>query len=361
MKQKEHGIRGRGSADNPTGRFERLNYDGDETFVQREDGVEEDPQRPRTEFFRDHTRGIIARNDSPDVGFDASINPYRGCEHGCAYCFARPTHEYLGLSAGLDFETKIFVKENAPELLRDALGSPSWKPTPLGLSGVTDPYQPIERRLELTRRCLEVLTEFRQPVIIITKNHLVTRDIDLLSELASHQAASVYISVTTLDAALARVLEPRTSSPERRLDAVSALATAGIPAGVLVAPVIPGLTDHELPRILERSAAAGANSAGYVMLRLPHGLKTLFEQWLNTHEPEKKDKVLGRVRELSGGKLYDSKWSRRQTGSGVLAGQIAQMFNVACARHGLNQTRTVLSTAAFRRPPRAGDQGELFS
>jgi DNA repair photolyase len=316
---------------------------------------------PGTEYFRDHTRAIIARNDSPDVGFDASINPYRGCEHGCSYCFARPTHEYLGLSAGLDFETKIFVKENAPELLREALAAPSWKPTPLGMSGVTDPYQPIERRLGITRRSLEVLVEFRQPVIIITKNHLVTRDIDLLAELSKHHAASAYLSITTLDAKLARKMEPRTSSPERRLEAVAALAAAGVPTGVLVAPVVPGITDHELPRIIEAAANAGAKSAGYVILRLPYGLKELFEGWLDAHEPEKKEKVLSRLRSLSGGKLYNPEWSKRQRGSGAFAEQVAQMFRVACARHHLNEERITLSTDAFRRPPRAGDQGNLFA
>ncbi|HET6349824.1 MAG TPA: PA0069 family radical SAM protein [Candidatus Krumholzibacteria bacterium] len=361
MNDRRQQPRGRGSAENPTGRFERLNYDDDASFVQPDAEADEGTSRARTEFFRDHTRGIIARNDSPDVGFDASINPYRGCEHGCSYCFARPTHEYLGLSAGLDFETKIFVKENAPVLLRDALAAPSWKPTPLGMSGVTDPYQPIERRLQLTRRCLEVLVEFRQPVIVITKNHLVTRDVDLLAQLAHHRAAAAYISVTTLDARLARAMEPRTSSPERRLETMRALAAAGIPTGVLVAPVIPGLTDHELPAILEQSARAGARHAGYVVLRLPHGLKTLFEEWLDAHEPQKKEKVLARVRALRGGKLYQSAWGQRQTGSGVYAEPVAQMFRMACARHRLNQTRATVSTAAFRRPVRPGDQADLFA
>jgi DNA repair photolyase len=353
-------IKGRGSVDNPSGRFERLNYDGDADFVQADPQDAPEPARPRTEFFRDHTRGIIARNDSPDVGFEASINPYRGCEHGCSYCFARPTHEYLGLSAGLDFETKIFVKENAPELLREQLSSPSWKPSPLGMSGVTDPYQPIERRLGITRRCLEVLLEFRQPVIIITKNHLVTRDVDLLAELAKHRAAAAYLSVTTLDAQLARNMEPRTSSPDKRLEAVATLAAAGVPTGVLVAPVVPGITDHEVPRIVEAAAQAGARSAGYVMLRLPYGLKKLFEGWLDAFEPEKKEKVLARMRAISGGKLYNSQWGTRQRGTGAFAEQVAQMFRVACARHHLNEERIELSIAAFRRPPRAGDQGDLF-
>ena len=353
--------KGHGTADNPTGRFERLAYDHDAEFVQPDPEAEEEAPHPATEYFRDHTRGIIAHNESPDVGFDASINVYRGCSHACSYCFARPTHEYLGLSAGLDFETKIFVKEDAPELLRDELSKPSWKPTPLGMSGVTDPYQPIERKLGITRKCLEVMVEFRQPVLVITKNHLVTRDVDLLAELATHHAAAAYLSITTLDATLARHMEPRTSSPQKRLEAVEVLANAGIPTGVLVAPVIPGITDHELPRIIEAAANAGAKSAGYVMLRLPYGLKELFEGWLDAFEPEKKEKVLSRMRELSGGKLYNSEWKTRQRGTGVYADQIKQMFRVACARHHMNEERFEVSAAAFRRPPRAGDQGDLFA
>ena len=351
-------LRGRGSRSGPSGRFERFEVVGNE-FVQTDEFDEEPSPRLRTEFFRDHSRSIIARNDSPDVGFEASINPYRGCEHGCAYCFARPTHEYLGLSAGLDFEAKIFVKNEAPELLRAALAAPSWNPTPLGLSGVTDPYQPVERRLGLTRRCLEVLAEFRHPVVVVTKNHLVTRDVDLLSSLAAHGAAAVFVSITTLDTELARTMEPRTSSPERRLEAIATLAGAGVPAGVLVAPVVPALTDHELPSILARAAQAGARHAGYVVLRLPHGVKSLFAEWLEANYPQQREKVLARVRALRDGKLYDSAFGSRLTGSGVFADQIAQMFRVGCARHGLNKTRPRLTAEAFRRPPR-GPQGDLF-
>ena len=361
IRNDKHPLHGRGSVDNPAGRFERLNYDGDADFVHEDPDATSEPRSAPTEYFRDHTRGIIAHNDSPDVGFDASINVYRGCTHGCSYCFARPTHEYLGLSAGLDFETKIFVKENAPELLREELSKPSWKPTPLGMSGVTDPYQPIERRLGLTRRCLEVMVEFRQPVLVITKNHLVTRDVDLLAELAQHHAAAAYLSITTLDAKLARHMEPRTSSPQKRLEAVATLAAAGVPTGVLVAPVVPAITDHEMPRIIEAAARAGAKSAGYVILRLPYGLKELFEGWLDAFEPERKEKVLSRMRALSGGRLYNSEWRTRQSGSGPYAEQVAQMFRIACAKHHLNEERFAVSSAAFRRPPRAGDQGDLFS
>ncbi|MBY0398252.1 MAG: radical SAM protein, partial [Thermoleophilia bacterium] len=245
-------IRGRGAAENPAGRFERFQFEP-EPDPDDPDATGE-PGRPRTTFLIDASRSIIARNDSPDIPFDASINPYRGCEHGCAYCYARPTHEYLGFSAGLDFETKILVKPEAPALLRKALESPRWEPTVVALSGVTDAYQPAERRLRVTRGCLEVLAAFRNPVSIVTKNALVTRDVDLLGELASHRAAAVYVSVTTLEAGLARRLEPRTSPPARRLAAIEALARGGVPAGVLVAPAIPGLNDHEIPAILEAAA-----------------------------------------------------------------------------------------------------------
>lgn len=351
--------RGRGSTINHTGRFERLAYDDADTdVVQPDEFAEDSPARPRTELYRDSSASIIARNDSPDVGFDASVNPYRGCEHGCVYCYARPTHEFLGLSAGLDFETKLFVKENAPALLRTALSSRSWKPTPLALSGVTDPYQPIERRLRLTRGCLEVLAEFRNPVIVITKNHLVTRDVDLLSSLAEHRAARVFVSVTTLDATLARTMEPRTSSPERRLEAIATLAQAGIPTGVLVAPVIPALTDSEIPKIVESAAHAGARHAGYVVLRLPHGVKAIFEQWLDAHYPDRKEKILSRVRALRDGKLYQSGFGERMGGTGIFAEQIGALFEASVRKHGLADRGESLSTAAFRRA--TPGQSELF-
>ncbi|MBI4540352.1 MAG: PA0069 family radical SAM protein [Gemmatimonadetes bacterium] len=274
-------------------------------------------------------------------------------------CYARPTHEYLGLSAGLDFETKIFVKEDAPELLRRSLSSPRWQPQVIAISGVTDPYQPVERRLGLTRRCLEVLAEFRNPVGVVTKNYLVTRDLDVLSELAHHRAASVTLSVTTLDNRLQRVMEPRTSIPARRLAAIQALTRAGIPTGVMVAPVIPGLTDHELPKILEAAAGAGATRAGYVLLRLPYAVASLFETWLAQHFPERKDKVLGRIREMRGGRLYDSRFGARKKGQGPYAEQIARMFAVTCKRLGLNRPASELSIAAFRRPSAEG-QLDIF-
>jgi DNA repair photolyase len=274
-------------------------------------------------------------------------------------CYARPTHEYLGFSAGIDFETRIMVKEDAPELLRAELAKKSWEPETIVLSGVTDPYQPIERKLRITRRCLEVLAEARNPVGIITKNHLVTRDRDLLSELAAHQACSVHLSIPTLDRELARVMEPRASVPQRRLDAVAALADAGVPVGVMVAPVIPGLTDHELAEILERAAAAGARTAGWVMLRLPFGVKDIFEQWLRAHRPDRAERVLARIRDTRDGKLYDSAWGTRGRGTGRYAEQIATLFELSRRRAGLADRGYELSTASFRRPA-VGPQMSLF-
>jgi DNA repair photolyase len=345
-------LRGRGASTNPANRFDGISYEADG------DEPEPDSPTPATQFLPDRTRTIIATNDSPDVGFAASINPYRGCEHGCAYCYARPTHEYLGFSAGLDFETKILVKEDAPELLRKELSSPRWLPQPLGMSGVTDSYQPVERRLRLTRRCLEVLAEFRNPVAVITKNRLVTRDLDLLQELARHEAAAVFLSITTLDGELKQKLEPRTTHPIGRLAAIEALARAGVPTGVMVAPVIPGLTDHEMPAILAAAAQAGARFAGYTMLRLPLGVGELFEQWLERHFPDRKDKVLGRIRDVHGGRLNDARFGLRMRGEGDLAGFIADFFRQARQRVGLDGPGPQLSTAAFRRP--GGTQRLLF-
>ncbi|KPK83305.1 MAG: radical SAM protein [Gemmatimonas sp. SM23_52] len=336
-------IRGRGASHNPANRFERIE-------IVRDGWTDPGDPAPRTEFLRDTSRSIIARNESPDFGFETSINPYRGCEHGCIYCYARPYHEYLGFSAGLDFETRILVKPEAPELLRAKLASPRWEPQTLIVCGVTDPYQPIERRVRLTRRCLEVLAEFRNPVSVTTKNHLVTRDLDVLGELARYRAASVTLSITTLDDRLQRVMEPRTSSPARRLDAVARLAEAGIPVSVNVAPVIPGLTDHELPRILEAAAAAGACSAAYLMLRLPHGVASLFEAWLAQHFPDRKEKVLNRIQAIRGGNLNDPRFGTRLCGEGIFAEGIADLFEVACRKFGLDETRAALSAAAFRRP-----------
>jgi DNA repair photolyase len=347
-------LRGRGATDNPANRFERLQVVADEAWTDPED------PSPRTVFLRDATRTILSRNQSPDVGFEFSVNPYRGCEHGCAYCYARPTHEYLGFSAGLDFETRILVKRDAPALLRAALLSPRWTPQVIAMSGVTDPYQPVERRLRLTRGCLEVLAEFRNPVAVVTKNHLVTRDADLLAELAVHRAAAVAVSVTSLRPELQRVLEPRTATPARRLDAIRRLSAAGIPVRVMVAPVIPGLTDQEIPAILEAAAEAGARAASYIVLRLPHAVKELFADWLEAHVPERRQRVLNRVREMRGGKLYDPAFCTRMRGDGVYADQLRQLFETARRRHGLDSGGMELSTAAFRRPDPGGQLG-LFA
>ena len=345
-------IKGRGAALNPPNRFEPLHLEADQ------DWNPEDNQALRTQFLRDTTKSIIAHNDSPDVGFDSSVNPYRGCEHGCIYCFARPTHEYLGFSSGLDFESRIMVKENAPELLRKELASPKWEPRVVAVSGVTDCYQPIERKLQLTRRCLQVLAEFRNPVCMITKNYLITRDIDVMRELAAHDAIAVNLSITTLDATLTPRLEPRASLPKLRLQAVKELADAGIPVGIMVAPVIPAITDHEMPAILEAAVEAGAQFAGYVPLRLPYSVAPLFEQWLSDHFPDRKEKILNRIRAMRGGKLNDPNFGSRLEGFGIFAEQMEQMFLVACRKAGLPGKRPLLSAAHFRRPP--GPQLELF-
>src|SRR5438128_7188737 len=342
-------IHGRGASWSPANRFERLHVDLTDNDVVDIDPNEEDRPQQATQYFRDGTKSIITRNNSPDVGFETSLNPYRGCEHGCIYCYARPTHEYLGFSAGLDFESKIVVKTNAPELLRAELESPRWRPQTLVMSGVTDPYQPVDKKLQITRGCLEVLAKFRNPVAIITKNRLVTRDIDLLCELAKHNAVAVNLSVTSLDANLQRVLEPRTSSPQARLDAIRQLRSAGIPTGVMVAPVIPGLTDHEIPKILEACAKAGTQFAGYTVVRLPWAVAPLFEHWLEEHFPDRKEKILGRIRDVRGsGRLNNSQWRTRMTGEGIFAEQIGSLFKTGCRRAGIGE-RPKLSTVAFRR------------
>ncbi len=358
-----HRLRGRGSAANPTNRFERLSILEDPEFAEWQLRAEPEASQgsePPTEFFADPSRQVLSFNTSPDVPFEASLNPYRGCEHGCSYCYARPTHEYLGFSAGLDFETKVLVKQDAPALLRKALAARGWKPRVVAMSGVTDPYQPIERRLGITRHCLEVFAEFRNPVAIVTKSGLVTRDIDLLCDLARDNAAAVYVSITTLERKLHRVMEPRAATPKRRLATVEALARAGIPVGVLVAPVIPGLNDHEIPAIVAASASAGAQFARHIMLRLPHGLRELFEDWLERHFPERKAKVLNRIRSVRNGHLSDPRFHSRQRGSGPFAEQIEAMLNLARHRAGLEDVGPTLSVAAFRRPSKQTPQLSLF-
>jgi DNA repair photolyase len=348
-------VRGRGAAENPQSRFETLRYTDDGT-LEADPGLP--PPRVPTVLLRDPTRTLLAFNDSPDLPFDVSLNPYRGCEHGCCYCFARPTHEYLGFSAGLDFESKILVKQEAPALLRRALASPSWKPRVVTLGAATDAYQPAERKLEITRRCLEVFAEFRNPVAVVTKSALVTRDADLLADLARDGAAAVLVSVTTLDSELHRRMEPRASTPARRLEAIAALAEAGVTVGAMLAPVIPAINDHEIPRIVEAVADAGAGFASHVMLRLPHGLKELFEAWLERHFPERRARVLSLVREMRGGRLNDPRFHSRMRGSGPFADQIHAIFDLACRRAGIARGSPSLSCEAFRRP--ADPQLSLF-
>jgi DNA repair photolyase len=346
-----HTVRGRGAADNPPNRFEPIariplpDYD-----------PAEDPA-PHTQFFHDHTKGIIAKNDSPDIPFTYSLNPYRGCEHGCSYCFARPTHEYLGLSAGLDFETKITVKTDAAALLRKHLMAKSWRPETINMGAVTDPYQPVERRLKITRQCLEVFAEFRNPVGLVTKNALVSRDADVLGELARHNTGAAFVSITTLDPDLARIMEPRASAPAARLRAVGELRSAGVPVGVMVAPVVPGLTDHEAPAILRAAADAGATAAFYVVLRLPFGVKDLFADWLARHFPDRAAKVLGRIRDVRGGKLNQAQFGRRMSGQGEWSAAFGQLFRVTRAKVGLSDSMPPLTADHFRRP---GQQLTLF-
>jgi DNA repair photolyase len=343
---------GRGALENPTGRFEAIQVVPDPDFY------EEDPKPLKTQFLKDNTQSIISYNDSPDVGFSASVNPYRGCEHGCIYCYARPTHEYMGFSCGLDFESKILVKMEAPKLLRKELSSKSWKPQPLIFSGVTDCYQPAERHFKLTRQCLEVLAELKNPVGIITKNHLVTRDTDVLSELAQINAVRVFVSLTTLDDDLANKMEPRTARPAQKLRAIRQLREAGIPVGVMMGPIVPGLTDSEIDAVLKNAAEAGAQTAHYTMLRLPYGVKNLFQTWVKEHYPLRADRVLHRVMDVRDGKLNNSDFGSRMRGKGAYADYIARMFELSKNRHGLNQSMPPLSVEFFQKTP--GKQLTLF-
>ncbi len=352
-------VKGRGAVSNRAGRYEpALRERVADGWA---DGRhEEDDAPPRTTLTRDTSRTIIARNSSPDVPFDRSINPYRGCEHGCVYCFARPTHAWLGLSPGLDFETKLLFKPEAAKLLEAELRRPGYRPAVMAMGTNTDPYQPVERRLRITRSVLEVLAAFNHPVGIVTKSALVTRDIDILAPMAAKRLARVYVSITTLDPALAARLEPRAPTPWRRLAAVKALAEAGVPVGVMVAPVIPALTDAEMERILEQAAAHGADSAGYVLLRLPLEIKELFEEWLQVHAPGKAARVLSLVRQTRQGALYDPRWGKRQTGTGPYAALIGRRFQLAVHRHGLNRRSWSFDHTLFRPPAKTGDQLALF-
>jgi len=346
--------RGRGATTNETGRFEPLKR---EAFDDEWD-IREDVARRETQVTLEKPKTIITRNNSPDIGFDRSINPYRGCEHGCFYCFARPSHAYQGLSAGLDFETKLFAKPDAPALLEKELAAKGYSARTIAMGTNTDPYQPIEKRYRITRGILEVLARTGHPVGIVTKSALVTRDIDILGPMAERGLAKVAISITTLDPKLSRKMEPRAASPARRLDTIRRLTNEGIPVTVLVAPVIPGITDHEIERILEAAYAAGAREAGYVMLRMPHEVKDLTRDWLIEHYPERLEHVLNLVRDTRGGKEYDATWGKRQTGVGPLAWMIGRRFEIARKRIGYREERTRLRTDLFR-PPVKGRAGQL--
>ena len=353
-------VRGRGAGLNPGNRFEdvRLHVLGehlDERAMERPEGVQ-----VGTRILPDTTRSILNKVDSPDLSMKWTLNPYRGCEHGCIYCYARPGHEYLGLSSGLDFETVLMAKHDAPELLREELAKPGWKGEAISMSGVTDCYQPAERELRITRRCLEVMVECRQAVGIVTKSRLVLRDLDLLKRLHEHRAAGVAISLTTLDGELASKMEPRASSPRERLRTIRELSAAGIPVMVLTAPIVPGINDREIPALLEAAADAGARGGGWVMLRLPYQIKALFLEWLQRHFPDRAAKVESFVREMHGGSLYDSRPFVRQRGAGPLAEQIAQTFRVFSRRFGLDKGRWALDERAFLPPKHAGGQLNLF-
>ncbi len=347
--------KGRGAPGNPPGRFETL------THTREDDSwyAQETPA-PRTTLEVDRARSVITRNDSPDVPFDRSLNPYRGCEHGCIYCYARPSHAYLGLSPGLDFETRLFHKPDAPRLLEQALRAPGYRCAPIALGSNTDAYQPVERGLGLSRAVLAVLRDFRHPVYIVTKSALVLRDVDILAELAGEGLVQVLVSVTSLDRDLARRMEPRATAPSRRLETIRDLARAGIPVGVLVAPVIPALTDGELEAILDAAAEAGARSAGYVLLRLPHEVRALFQDWLARHLPDRAGHVLSLLRQMHGGREYDARFGRRMRGGGPYAQLLARRFALACRRTGLDGRCMALDCARFRVPPARGDQLALF-
>jgi DNA repair photolyase len=354
------GHRGRGAAINPGNRFESISLHvlGEHIDRELEENGGELP-RPATTILDDRTRSILNRVDSPDLSMEWTVNPYRGCEHGCIYCYARPGHEYLGMSCGIDFETRIMAKRDAAPLLREALSKPSWKAESIMMSGVTDPYQPIERELEITRSCVKVCAEFRQPLGMISKNKLMTRDIDLFREMARWNGIGVTISLTTLDPKLAMRMEPRASSPRDRLEAIRKLADAGIPVSVMTAPIVPGINDREIPALLEAAAKAGAQTAGYTMMRLPFQVKELFVEWLNRHFPERASHVLALVMDVREGKLNDPRFGTRMKGTGAFAEQVRSTFKLFAKRHGFDRERPALNSRAFRRPPNADGPGQL--
>ena len=350
--------KGRGAISNRTGRFEALAVEA----VDDGWGIADESLPPlATTVQPEPPHSVITKNNSPDIPFEQSINPYRGCEHGCVYCYARPSHQYMNLSAGLDFETKLFYKKDAAIHLREELSRRGYRPSPINLGANTDPYQPLERKLGVTRSILEVLAESHHPVTIVTKGALVVRDIDLLSRLAAEQLVKVFVSVTTLDDELKRRMEPRAASPKARLAAISKLTAAGVPTGVMFAPVVPAINDHELEAVLDASAAAGATTAGYVLLRLPGEVKDLFYEWLETHYPDRAQRVRNRIRELRGGRDNDSRFGHRMRGQGPWAALLKRRFEASCCRNGLGSGRAApLTTERFRPPNRSPDQMELW-
>ncbi|TBR35857.1 MULTISPECIES: PA0069 family radical SAM protein [Dyella] len=355
-----HAFKGRGAASNPEGRFESIRKYAEDDGWQHAVLDEERP-RPKTEVTEERARSVITRNDSPDIFFNQALNPYRGCEHGCIYCFARPSHSYLNLSPGLDFETKLRAKTNLAEVLRHELGKPSYKPSPINLGSNTDPYQPIEKRFRITRAALEVLAECRHPLTIVTKNALVERDLDLLAPMARDGLVQVFVSINSLDNHLAAKLEPRATAPHRRIQTVKNLTDAGVPVGILVAPIIPAVNDRDMEAVMEQAADAGATSAGYTTLRLPYELKLLFREWLAIHMPDRAEHVMSLVQQMNNGRDYDSDFSTRMHGQGVFADLIRKRFEVASRRHGFARAREWQpDMSKFQAPREASPQGQLF-
>ncbi|MEO8778387.1 MAG: PA0069 family radical SAM protein [Rhodanobacter sp.] len=352
--------KGRGAASNPEGRFESIRHQAEDDGWQSA-LLDEDAPRPRTEVTEERARSVISRNDSPDIAFSQAINPYRGCEHGCIYCFARPSHSFLNLSPGLDFETRLRAKVNLAEVLRAELGKPGYVVSPINIGSNTDPYQPIEKRWQLTRAALELLAACHHPCTIVTKNALVERDLDILLPMARERLVQVFVSVNSLDNRLAAKLEPRASAPHRRIQAIRTLAAAGVPVGVLVAPIIPALNDKDMEAVLAQAAAAGARCAGYTTLRLPHELKALFREWLALHAPQRAAHVMSLLQQMNGGRDYDSDFATRMHGSGVFADLLRARFELACRKHGLVRTRELqLDSSRFVAPRKTSAQGELF-
>ncbi len=351
METTRKNIKGRGAGFNPKNRFEEIYVDDSGEFADY-DSYPRDSRssKIKTIYYRDKSKSVIAKNDSYDVGFNYSFNPYRGCEHGCVYCYARPTHEYLGFSSGIDFESKIMVKEDGPELLRKEFSKKTYKPDVLEFSGNTDCYQPLERKLRITRNALKVCLEFRNPISVITKNALIERDIDILKDMAAMNLVSTMISITTLDKDLSSKMEPRTATPRKRLETIEKLTAEGIPVGVNVAPIIPGLNDEEIPGILEEASNRGASSAGFIMLRLPYAVKDIFIDWLNREFPDRAGKILNRIKDVRGGKLNSSEFGKRFTGEGVFADIISKLFETNCEKYNLNRKRLSLNIRLFRNP-----------